>query len=589
MSHRIVIAEDEADIRTNLARLLTLEDYEVWAAPNGREALQLVRQHLPDIVLSDVMMPEMSGHQLVRALRADPLTAHIPTVLLTAKADRSDVREGMNLGADDYLTKPFQRDELLDCIRAQLDKAATLQFAARQLASQAHQMAHFDAVTSLPNRSHLLLLLSQALREQKGQGPALWVVGLDSLPQMAQIMGVGLLDDAIRQMAQRLTLLANASEHLAESRHTVARLGEDRLVLLVPSWSPGRPLDVLALALLDAMSAPITLEGQEQFPVVSIGACALAMDGERPDAMLARLDIALSAARARSAQRMVVHEPSSTSDLSASFRLHNDLHHAVERDELRAFFQPQVMAHDSSLIGFEALMRWRHSELGLVSPVRFIPIAEDNGQIVPMGAWVLREACRQAVQWQAHLPADATPLRVAVNLSLRQFSDPYLLQHVRSTLDSTGLNPTQLELEITESTAMLDLQHTLDVLKQLKALGLKLAIDDFGTGYSSLAYLKRFPLDVLKVDQSFVRQLCTNREDQAIAGAVINLAHSLGLDVIAEGVETEDQHRLLHAMGCDQIQGYLHGKPMSAEDVAPWLINRKTNPDAVNRCVEGAR
>ena len=578
MSHRIVIAEDEDDIRANLTRLLVLEDYEVWAAPNGRDALQLVRQHLPDIVLSDVMMPEMTGHELVRALRADPLTAHIPTVLLTAKADRSDVREGMNLGADDYLTKPFQRNELLDCIRAQLEKAAALQMAARQLASQAHQMAHFDKVTGLPNRSHLMLLLGQAIKEQKGHGPALWVIGLDSLPQMAQIMGVGLLDDAVRQMAQRLSLLANASEHLAESRYTAARLGEDRLVLLVPSWPSGRPLDALALALLDAMSAAITLEGQEQFPVVSIGACTMAMDGERPAAMLARLDIALSAARARSAQRMVVHEPSSTSDLSASFRLHNDLHRAVERQELQVFFQPQVMAQDSSLIGFEALMRWRHPELGLVSPVRFIPIAEDNGQIVPMGAWVLQEACKQAMQWQAHMPPGATPQRVAVNLSLRQFSDPHLLQHVRCALEVSGLNPTQLEMEITESTAMLDLQHTLDLLKQLKALGLKLAIDDFGTGYSSLAYLKRFPLDVLKVDQSFVRQLCTNREDQAIAGAVINLAHSLGLDVIAEGVETEAQHNLLRDMGCDQIQGYLHGKPMPADEVAQWLKNRHQIP-----------
>lgn len=574
MSQRIVIAEDEADIRANLTRLLTLEGYKVWAAPNGREALQMVRQQLPDIVLSDVMMPEMTGHQLVQALRADPLTAHIPTVLLTAKADRSDVREGMNLGADDYLTKPFQRDELLDCIRAQLEKAAALQVAARQLASQAHQMAHFDAVTSLPNRGHLLLLLGQALKEQKGHGAALWVIGLDSLPQMAQIMGAGLLDDAVRQMAQRLSQLAEASEHLKETRYTVARLGEDRLVLLVPSWPTGRPLDALALSLLEAMSAAILLEDKEQFPVVSVGACAQAMDGERPDAMLARLDIALAAARARSAHRMVVHEPSSTSDLSATFRLHNDLHRSVERQELQAFFQPQVMARDSSLIGFEALMRWRHPELGLISPVRFIPIAEDNGQIVPMGAWVLQEACKQAVIWQASMPAGAVPLRVAVNLSLRQFSDPMLLHHVRNTLESTGLNATQLELEITESTAMLDLQHTLEVLKQLKGLGLKLAIDDFGTGYSSLAYLKRFPLDVLKVDQSFVRQLCTNREDQAIAGAVISLAHSLGLDVIAEGVETEDQHRLLRDMGCDQIQGYLHGKPMPGDDVAQWIQRR---------------
>ncbi len=574
MSHRIVIAEDETDIRVNLTRLLSLEGYEVWAAPNGRAAFELVRQYLPDLVLSDVMMPEMTGLDLLQTMRTDPLTAHIPTVLLTAKADRSDLREGMNLGADDYLTKPFQRDELLDCIRAQLVKADAKQLAARQLASQAHQMAYFDAVTNLPNRTHLLLLLSQALRDGENAGPALWVIGLDGLPHMAQFMGVGMLDDALRQLARRLNQVASDSTNLAGCRYTVGRLGDDRLVLLVHNWPQDRPMEDLALGLLRAMSHSITVDGQEQFPVISVGACAQASAHERPDAMMARLELALAAARARSTHRMVVHEPSSASDLSAAFRLHNDLHRSVERNELRAYFQPQVMAADNRLLGFEALMRWSHPELGLISPVRFIPIAEDNGQIVPMGAWVMQEACKQAVQWQHSLPHGSAPLRVAVNLSLRQFSDPDLFNHVQHALEVSGLSATQLELEVTESTAMLDLQHTLDVLKQLKNLGLKLAIDDFGTGYSSLAYLKRFPLDVLKVDQSFVRHLCTDREDRAIAGAVINLAHSLGLDVIAEGVETQEQHDLLRDMGCDQIQGFLHGKAQPPEEVVDWLSRR---------------
>jgi EAL domain-containing protein (putative c-di-GMP-specific phosphodiesterase class I)/PleD family two-component response regulator len=574
MSYRIVIAEDETDIRTNLMRLLRMEDYEVWAAPNGREALELIHQKQPHLVISDVMMPEMTGHELIQALRADPLIAHIPAVLLTAKADRTDMREGMNLGADDYLTKPFQRSELLDCIKAQLDKAALHQRAEQQLASQAHHLRYFDSVTGLPNRSNVLLLLSQALGASATNGPAMWVVALDNLPQMAQIMGVGLLDDLMRQMAQRLSTLASAADAQHAVRFTVGRLGDDRLSLLVADWPTDQPQNTLALHLLDTMAMPLNMANQEHYPVISVAACSRSHDAERPDAMMARLDMALSAARTRPGQRMVVHDAQVDSNLSASFRLHNDLHRAVERNELAAYFQPQVLASDSSLIGFEALMRWNHPALGLISPVQFIPIAEDNGQIVPMGAWVLYEACRQAVQWQTHLPKGSPALRVAVNLSLRQFSDTHLLHHVRTALKESGLNPEQLELEITESTAMLDLQQTLDVLKQLKAIGLKLAIDDFGTGYSSLAYLKRFPLDVLKVDQSFVRQLCTNREDQAIAAAVINLAHSLGLHVIAEGVETQAQHTLLREMGCDQIQGYLHGKPMPAAEVAQWLSAR---------------
>jgi EAL domain-containing protein (putative c-di-GMP-specific phosphodiesterase class I) len=245
------------------------------------------------------------------------------------------------------------------------------------------------------------------------------------------------------------------------------------------------------------------------------------------------------------------------------------LHRAIDRQELEVFFQPQMDVQSGRVLGFEALMRWRHPELGLVSPARFIPLAEDNGQIVPMGAWILRQACTTAAHWPQSLQ-----LRVAVNLSARQFADPGLFAHVREALEKSGLPAPQLELEITEGTVMQDLQRTLDLLRRFKNMGVKLAIDDFGTGYSSLAYLKRFPLDVLKIDQSFVRQLCSDREDQAIANAVIQLAHSLGLRVIAEGVETAEQEALLRVMGCDDVQGYLYGKPMTLEDTREWLARR---------------
>jgi EAL domain-containing protein (putative c-di-GMP-specific phosphodiesterase class I) len=216
-------------------------------------------------------------------------------------------------------------------------------------------------------------------------------------------------------------------------------------------------------------------------------------------------------------------------------------------------------------------MRWNHATLGFVSPARFIPLAENNGQIVSMGAWILREACMQAKHWQSNA---GQPLRVAVNLSMRQFMDPSLETHIRSALEESGLQPPQLELEVTEGTAMFDMEQTLALLRRFKAMGLKLAIDDFGTGYSSLSYLKRFPLDVLKIDQSFVRQLCTDQDDLAIVRAIISLAHSLGLSLIAEGVETVAQESLLRDMGCQEIQGYLHAKPMAASDVSGWLATR---------------
>jgi EAL domain-containing protein (putative c-di-GMP-specific phosphodiesterase class I)/PleD family two-component response regulator len=573
VSATIVIAEDEADIRSNLSLLLGLEGFTIHAAPNGEEALALVRAHQPDIVLSDVMMPRMTGHQLVRALRSDPATAHIPTVLLTAKADRVDVREGMNLGADDYLTKPFQRDELLTCIQAQLEKAALQHIASRRAVEQAHHLLHYDKVTDLPNRAHFLLLLQDALNiaPDAGEEITLLAIGLDNLAQIAQVLGAGPVDECLDLLAQRLMALTQTDPLAGAGRCSIARLGDDRLAVLTPRWPGTLSHREIAAHLLASMSLPVRVSGEEHFPTVSVAICNQLQTGDRAEVVLARLDLALAAARAQTGPRIALHDASAAPDLTSAFRLHNDLHRAVDRGELAAFFQPQVTAKGGAIKGFEALMRWRHPTLGLVSPAKFIPLAEDNGQIVGMGAWMLQEACQQAVTWQA---TQTNPLRVAVNLSLRQFGDPHLARHVQQALDSTGLPPEQLELEITEGTAMLDMQHTLNLLRQFKAMGLKLAIDDFGTGYSSLAYLKRFPLDVLKIDQSFVRQICTDRDDRVIAGAIISLAHSLGLSVIAEGVETAEQHALLEEMGCEEIQGYLHGKPMPAEEVPAWLAAR---------------
>lgn len=580
MTHRIVIAEDDTVIRNNLVCLLRIEGYEVDAGENGRAALELICAHPPDLILSDVMMPEMTGHQLVAAVRATPHVAHVPVVMLTARADRRDVREGMNLGADDYLTKPFQRDELLTCIRAQLDKASNQKVASRRLAVQAHRISHFDSVTNLPNKAHFVLLLRSALAATHHPDGAtgktecaLWIIGMDNLPQMAEVLGGGQLDNAIKQMAMRLTALSNQAPLASGSPCTVARLGDDRLAVLATAWPAGQTLEPATRTLYEAMGLPLTLGGSEHFLSVSVGACASPVSEASAEALVNRLEMSLAMARAQLGQKHAVYLQESAPELSASMRLHNALHRAVERDELAAFFQPQVMAGSGKVTGFEALIRWHHPQLGLVPPLRFIPLAEDNGQIVRIGAWMLAQSCIQAQQWQYGHPLQNKPLRVAVNLSARQFADPDLINHVRRALDISGLRAPQLELEITEGTAMHDLQRTLDLLRRFKTMGVQLAIDDFGTGYSSLAYLKRFPLDVLKIDQSFVRQLCTDREDQAIAQAVITLAHSLNLKVIAEGVETAEQHTLLHTMGCDEIQGYLHGRPMPADEVAPWLVS----------------
>lgn len=579
MSERLVIAEDDDDIRANLSRLLRLEGYDVQAAPNGRLALELVRSQRPDLVLSDVMMPEMTGHELLQALRADPATADIPVVLLTARADRKDVREGMNIGADDYLTKPFQRDEVLECIRSRLDRQATQRQATQRLAEQSHHLAHHDSVTDLPNRGHFLLRLAAVLSPVRAQPPLMWHIGLDSLAEMTQILSAQRLDEAVRALAQRLREWLQAQRPMPEGPWLLARTAEDRFtVLLSDSQSED---DAHGQALLEVLSQPLQIGDERHFPRFSLVALRLDDDGAPAQSALGRAEIALAQVRQGAGLRFAAHSLKAMVDVGTTFRLHNDLHLAVERGELRALFQPQIDARTHQVCGFEALMRWQHPTLGLVSPARFIPLAEDNGQIVGMGQWMLQQACACAAEWHRAGLFEGQPVRMAVNLSLRQFVDPHIHQHVAQALATSGLDPAQLELEITEGTAMLDLGRTLRLLNQFKDMGVQLALDDFGTGYSSLAYLKRFPLDVLKIDQSFVRHIGQDAEDRAIAHAVASLARALGMRVIAEGVETQEQERVLVELGCDEIQGYLHGKPMPAADVPGWVQAHRARHAAV--------
>jgi len=576
MSARIVLAEDEADIRQNLTRLLKLEGFEVWAAPNGREALALIREHRPDLVLSDVMMPEMSGHDVARALRADPGLAHIPLILLTARADRQDVREGMNLGADDYLTKPFQRQELLESIASRLEKAAAQQRQSQQMAAQLQHRAYHDGVTDLPNRSHFLLMLQATLQTSArlGHQPMLIALGLDNLAQMTESLPTGSVQSCVANMGQRMRALTHEVARRTNSHTWLARTSEDRFVLVVERSEPEHRVADWLQPLWQTCSEPLDQEGERHFPKISVGSLWVNDTSAVPESLLARLDLVLAQAQRQPALPVCAHSLQATDGFRTEFRLHNALHEALPRQQLHAAFQPQVSALTGQPIGFEALMRWTHPEWGPVSPARFIPVAEDNGQIVPMGQWMLNRACAEAAQWLQRQPWLAAPPRVAVNLSLRQFAHPDLVSHVEQALASSGLPPHLLELEVTEGTAMLDLTHTLQLLNRFKAMGLQLAIDDFGTGYSSLAYLKRFPLDVLKVDQSFVRNLCTDAEDRAIANAVIQLAHALDMSVVAEGVETPEQRDVLLHMGCDTLQGYLFGKPMPASELENWWGSR---------------
>jgi diguanylate cyclase len=565
----ILIVEDDPAIRQNLQRLLRLEGFITEVAENGLEALEKLADQLPDLVLSDVSMPGMDGHQLLAALRSQPRTADLPFILLTAMADRASIRQGMNTGADDYITKPFQREEVLEAIRVRLERAARQQAVKSGLEDEARRLRHLDTVTGLPNRASMLERLPQALQamEQAQSRLALIVIGLEGFSRINDSLGRVAGDHALQTVAARLqTEIDNAI--VASRFDGVARLDGAEFAVTLAEVSDASHVSRLVESMLNSIEQAIPLEGQDTYLSAHAGISLYPNDSEAASSLLEQAETALNEAKRNTGMAYAYYAAQMNALANERLRLHNDMHRAVERGELELHYQPQVEVASGRIVGFEALVRWRHPELGMVSPVKFIPIAEENGRIIEIGAWVLETACRQMQDW---LQRGAQVARMAVNLSARQFLASDLCEMVEQTLVRTGLPSAALELEITEGTAMYGAERTIATLSRLRDLGIKLALDDFGTGYSSLAYLKRFPLDVLKVDQSFVRNITTDPGDAAITTAVVSLARSFGLSVIAEGVETAEHLEFIRGLGCEDYQGYYFSKPLPASEVETLL------------------
>jgi len=571
---RIVVAEDEDSIRENLVRMLKIEGFDVAAAANGKEALALVREHLPALILSDVMMPVLDGHGLLQAVRDDPLTASIPFVFLTARADRSDLRTGMNLGADDYLVKPFQRDELLVAVRSRLARRSAEGQAAQRLQAEAQRLMHFDPLTNLPNRRLMQERIHAASHqvERNNSRLALIMLGLDGFSQVNDSLGHEVGDAVLREAADRLFRQINQAVFVSEY-DGVGRVSGDQFAVMLEGFGDDAYLESMCRELLATVARPYQAGGHQLFLKACGGVALFDSVTGTSDDLMRNADAALHQAQQTGAGTLTFFSADMNLRAVRRLRLHNELHKALERGELSLNYQAQVDIKSRRIIGFEALMRWNSAELGFVSPVEFIPIAEEGGVIVAMGAWALREACRQAKAW---LDEGYGPLRMAVNLSACQFADDGLLDTVVAALEESGLPAASLELEITESIAMQGLERTVTMLRALKKLGIALAMDDFGTGYSSLSYLKRFPLDALKVDQSFVRNITTDPGDAAITRAVVAMAHSFGMIVIAEGVETEEHLRYLSSLGCEDAQGYLFSKPLPAAQASEFLARMKS-------------
>jgi diguanylate cyclase (GGDEF)-like protein/PAS domain S-box-containing protein len=430
---------------------------------------------------------------------------------------------------------------------------------AKRYEAELEHRAKYDRLTGLPNRSLLKDRLEQAIAFASEGADPVWVVtfDLDNFKYINDSLGHQTGDLLLRDLAPRVVAAVARTD-------TAARTGGDEFVLVLTGYEDERQAASVVREVMQAVSQPLNIDGRPLVVTCSAGIAVYPNDGAEAETLIKHAEIAMYRSKDLGRNTAQFYRPAMNERALERMSLESALRNALARQELELHYQPQVELASGRVVGVEALVRWRHPQFGMVRPDRFIALAEETGLIVPIGAWVLRTACKQNKAWQS---AGLGPLRMAVNLSARQFAEPDLMAAVADVLEETGLNPLCLEIELTESLVMASVDLGIRTMHGLKALGVQLSIDDFGTGYSSLSYLRRFPVDALKIDQSFVRDIAANRDDAAMVGAIISLAHSLRMQVIAEGVETEEQHDYLRLRGCDEMQGHYFSRALPGTEV----------------------
>ncbi|MBD2077865.1 EAL domain-containing protein [Phormidium sp. FACHB-592] len=577
---QILVIEDDALVCTLMLKLLKAEAFEILIANDGATGVQLAQMYEPDLIICDVMMPEFDGYEVLRQLRDQPATATIPFIFLSAKADRTDLRQGMELGADDYLTKPFKRAELLGAIAARLEKRDTLtQPYIREMkraASMLGQMAYVDPLTNLPNRISFHNQCQNAIQQAQEAGYSVAVMHLNLKDFGAVNTALGYFngDRLLQKVATRLKRAVGESD-------AVARLVANEFGVLLNQVSDEvgneRTIDNLVQNLLASLTEPYELDEQSVQIQVRMGIAFYPEHGSSPDQLFDHAEIALRYAKAQNNQYQLYSPELAVLEAEKQL-MQSQLALALERQEFQVYYQPQVNLITGRIIGAEALLRWNHPTHGLINPDVFLANAEDPATELAIGRWALETACRQATVWQS---AMALPLRLAINVSTHQFQQENLVTTVTNTLQQTGLSADVLVLELTEACAMSAVELTVLKLKELKAIGVQIALDDFGTGFSSLNYLKRFPLDSLKIDKSFIQNMMTDTDDAAIAKMIIAVGQSLQLKVIAEGVETVAQFNFLRQSGCHAMQGSLFSTPLSGTELQELLAaDKRFDPGA---------
>lgn len=537
-----------------------------FEASDIEKGLAAVEGELVDCVVVSDGVADFSLAALERvASHWGPVT--VPVILiLDSDDDGSLTREALEAGVHDVIIRKRARaSEPFRAIRNALEIVRirrAFESQRQSLAKKAGENTELDTVTELPTRQVLRARLSRALsRTTPGQSTGVVLIGLDGFKAINSAFGHSVGDELLRMVAGRL-------RHCVRNADMVARWGGDEFAAILEEMSHPQDAVFVAERINHALSRPFAYQGQDLYVTASVGIAVHPTDGQEGDALLQNADAAMYRVKSNGGNSYRVYAATLNQNLSSRLTLGNRLRSALKHDEFLLHYQPQLDMADGSVIGLEALLRWNDPVEGMRSPADFIPILEDSGLIVSVGEWVLRKACTQVRAWQY---AGMSNLRVAVNLSPRQFRQRELVKQVAGILEETGLAPGQLELELTESSLMDDETYARGVLTEIKDLGALVALDDFGTGHSSLALLKAFPVDTLKIDRSFIRDIVTNEDDRSICSAIVALGHALRLHIVAEGVEENEQVEILKRQGCHYVQGFLYARPMPADDVWPWL------------------
>ena len=519
---------------------------------------------------------DVANHLL--AFLAQWLLHHIMGVDARMARQIIALQSGATLPCEGGKTQTMQ-DLLIDSVSSLNDSLGQRTFEIldlnRQLQEEREKLRHqatYDALTGLPNRTLFHEILNRAITHAARQKTMIAVLflDLDGFKNINDALGHGYGDLLLQETAKRLTAMHRQEDWVARGEDVIARQGGDEFTILLQDVTSVYAITEIAERLLAAVARPYIVGGHEMHITGSLGITVYPSDDTNSENLLRNADLAMYRAKYVGKNTFQFYAASMSAQITEHRIIENGLHHALENGELLLHYQPQVDLHNGRLAGIEALIRWQHPERGLIAPDQFMPVAEQSGLIVAIGEWVLRAACVQGRAWQKQ---GLLVPRISVNLSGRQLKAPDLPETIAQILKDTGFDTGAniLELEVTESMLMEDMERTAQTLQAFHAMGLRLAIDDFGVGYSSLNYLKRFPISTLKIDRSFVRDLVGNSDDAAIATVIITLGHSLGLTVIAEGVETLEQAAFLRQARCDEIQGYHYSKPLSADGMTQWL------------------